>query len=1178
MTCMPLVSIVIPAYKFRYLEQALDSALAQTYPNLELVISDDSPDDRIATLVESKQAATSTPIRYARNESPLRERRNTIRAISLAQGKYVKFLHDDDVLEPSCVAALVAAMEGNINVRLASARRQRIDEDGQALPDILATCSPFSGDVLVNGPELVSLLADYTLNFIGEPSCVLCRRDDLLAIGEQLMFLNGKPISWVGDLAIYVKLLQLGDLAFLSDRLTRFRVSREQFSQAGRDKPGIGEKGHADFCQAIRDLGWYRTSGDNRLVQVAPITRLKARLFKPVDLLAALHRASGLGSVPLFSWLGARYPIPAQQQLIEQRLAALNGGPRIAVAVLDRSGAAEAITRTLDNLEQVNLYRNVEAWVCSPSALPALEGRAKIVRLNADHACAETVNRIVAETAADWVLLAQAGSEFLPSGLLMAALDLPTLPDTCHAAYADELARHRDDELGVLLRPDMNLDLLLSSPAGMSAHWLFRRATLHEQGGFAADCGQAFELDWQLRLIEQFGLGSVAHIAEPLLTASPAEAAGEPQHSEHRQAVIQRHLQRRGYEHAVVGSHLSGCHQIDYGHDVEPAVSILIAVRDRLPQIQRCLETLLENTGHANYEVLLLDHGNQESSIRNWLDGIAALNSEQLRVLRFDANRSRSGIRNEAAQQARGDFLLWLEDGAGVLHKDWLQQLLNHALRPEVGAVGAKLLSADGKIRHAGLLLGLHGPIGRAFEGLAHDDHGYMHRLQLDQNYAALSGECLMLRRELFLQAGGFDEDALLARWADADLCLKLQQAGYLNVWTPRATLLMDMPLDTAAGTAEEDAMYARWLPVLARDPSYHPGFSLQEEQAFRLAEPQLAWRPLQSWHPLPTVLAHHADVYGCGHYRVIQPALAMGEAGLIDVAITANLLLPAALERHAPDAIVLQRQTAPERIEAMRRIKAFSQAFKVYELDDYLPNLPMKNRYRQDMSRDVLKLLRQGLATVDRFVVSTEALKEAFAGLHPDIRVIENHLPVNWWGDLQSRRRTSAKPRVGWAGSASHGGDLEMIADVVRELANEVDWVFFGMCPPKLRPYVHEYHAGVPIAQYPQKLASLDLDLALAPVEDNLFNQCKSNLRLLEYGACGFPVVCSDVRCYHDASLPATRVKNRFHDWVEAIRMHLADLDATARMGDDLRRVVRQDWMLEGEHLIAWRKAWLPD
>ena len=150
------------------------------------------------------------------------------------------------------------------------------------------------------------------------------------------------------------------------------------------------------------------------------------------------------------------------------------------------------------------------------------------------------------------------------------------------------------------------------------------------------------------------------------------------------------------------------------------------------------------------------------------------------------------------------------------------------------------------------------------------------------------------------------------------------------------------------------------------------------------------------------------------------------------------------------------------------------------------------------------------------------------------------------------------------------------MIADVVKELASEVEWVLFGMCPDRLRPYVHEFHPGIDIDQYPAALARLNLDLAIARVEQNLFNECKSNLRLLEYGACGFPVVCSDLICYQ-GDLPVTRVRNRFKDWVDAIRMHVADLDAAAKMGDELRAAVQRDWMLEGENLEAWRKAWLP-
>lgn len=226
-------------------------------------------------------------------------------------------------------------------------------------------------------------------------------------------------------------------------------------------------------------------------------------------------------------------------------------------------------------------------------------------------------------------------------------------------------------------------------------------------------------------------------------------------------------------------------------------------------------------------------------------------------------------------------------------------------------------------------------------------------------------------------------------------------------------------------------------------------------------------------------------------------------------------------------------------------------------------------------MPKDVLKSLKRGISYSDRFVVSTERLAEVFSSVHSDIRVVHNRLDPLVWENLVSLKRQSHKPRVGWAGGVGHTGDLEMIADVVKALSDEVDWVFFGMCPDKLRPYIKEFHLGVPIEDYPQKLASLNLDLALAPLEQNLFNECKSNLRLLEYGACAVPVICSDVRCYA-GDLPVTRVKNRFRDWIEAVRTHLADLDEAARQGSALQAMVQRDWMLKGERLASWQKAWL--
>ncbi|MCW0417378.1 hypothetical protein NB689_003132 [Xanthomonas sacchari] len=148
----------------------------------------------------------------------------------------------------------------------------------------------------------------------------------------------------------------------------------------------------------------------------------------------------------------------------------------------------------------------------------------------------------------------------------------------------------------------------------------------------------------------------------------------------------------------------------------------------------------------------------------------------------------------------------------------------------------------------------------------------------------------------------------------------------------------------------------------------------------------------------------------------------------------------------------------------------------------------------------------------------------------------------------------------------------------MVQALAGEVHWVFMGLCPERLRRHVHEVHAGVDFARYPQALAALGLDLALAPLEDNLFNRCKSNLRLLEYGACGYPVVASDLPPYRDGALPVTLVKNRFRDWVNAIRAHLADADARTAAGMALRATVQRDWLLQGANLQEWRAAWLPD
>ncbi|HUE91243.1 glycosyltransferase [Pseudomonas sp.] len=1158
----------MPAFKAAYLREALDSLQAQTYRPLELVICDDCLTDQVQQLVDSYRAIIDFPIRYERNMPRLRESKNLAKCVGLTRGEYLKFLYDDDVLHPECIARMADVLCNSPQVALVSSRRRRIDGLGCRLPDSFATAPLFDEDVLIDGTALVSFLGEHTINFIGEPSTVMCRRDAVAAFGEQVMALNGLPIQWVGDLALYAKLLRQGHLAFLAQPLSDFRVSTEQFSQVGRDRLGIGDKGHENFRRMLRELGWSQTLQKGPLlVAVSPLVQLQD--WKAVDLLACLvEGATTLRSTQVsYDWLQARKASRVQQQLIEQRLGVCAGGPSIVVLVLDRAGDTQGIKRTLTTLFRRSSYSNIQSYVISTSDLLLVAERNGAGFVLVTQGVSEAINRIVGLVEAQWLLLVEAGDEFTVSGLQNIALELAAAPE-CRAVYADAMLRDAHGGLGPALRPDFNLDLLLSYPVSMSRHWIYRRDALLAAGGFDPQFEQALEFELQLRLIELGGLAGLGHVSEPLLITKAVPLRDNPDELR----AIERHLLARGYEQAQVASQWPGRYQLDYGTQGDVGVSILIVAAGPLVRLQRCVESLLAHTVYPSYEILLLQPEAAEAPVRQWLDAIEQMAEATLRVIRPGGNRAQCC--NRARESARSELLVFLSPATAAISDDWLAQMVNHGVRPEVGVVGAKLLSPEGRIEHAGLILGLQGPAGVAFKGEAMDALGYMNRLQVEQNYSAVSGDCMMIRKDLFAELGGFDEAALGGRWSDLDLCLKVREAGLLTVWSPRVQLMIDGEVRVSA-PAEDDLLYDRWLPQLASDPAYNDAFSTQ--RPFQLAELPLTWRPLNSWRPLPTVLALPADRLGCGHYRVIQPFKAQQGKALLDGTLSFSFMSPVDLQRYDPDVVIMQRQYMPEQLAAMQRIQRFSRAFKVYELDDFLPAIPLHSAHREHMPRDVRKSMRLALRMVDRFVVSTPALADACSGLHERIHVVENRLPVLWWKSLQGQRRQSARPRVGWAGGIGHHGDLLLIADVVKELASQVDWVFFGMCPEKLRPYISEFHPGVEIEAYPAALAALNLDLALAPLEQNLFNECKSNLRLLEYGACGFPVICSDVGSYR-CELPVTRVRNRTRDWLAAIREHLHDRDASEAMGDALQAHVRAHWMLEGAALQQWSRAWLPD
>lgn len=1127
----PLFSIILTTFnRPQLLKDALDSLATQTLQDFEVILVNDHGCP-VESLLEN-YAFALTYIRQGRNQG-LSAARNA--GLRLARGRFIAYLDDDDLYLPGHLETLAKAFAEHPDSVIYTAAEyvnERLEEGGrvEVSRHMPFAHQAYSKDRLFTQnyiPVNTWSHPRYMLEQVGEFDRGLAAFEDwdmLLRLAERY------PFVYVAEVTAEVHQREASNQDhMLARQRNTFPALYRQFYER------------------------YQGSASDALRQARQ------------RVLAHLHDSpeQRLPSFTLEDWLAARLPTATENRLINEYLASHAGGPALQIIVLDPQGQTAALMQTLKSLSSEHcLYATLSIVVLTVSAIPCTAATDKLHFLAIQpQDWVQVLNQWLTESRADWFMLARAGDEFTPSGLMIAGLELAANPD-CRAIYGDQLQRLGDGSLGGAFLPDFNLDFFLSVPVLMGRYWLFRRELVVQGGGFAADYAEAIEFELLTRLIEEGGLTGLGHIDEALLiTAAPALRDNPDE-----RRVIERHLARRGYQ-ARLREGLAGRYQLDYQHPQQPLVSIVIRADAPLAHLQRCIDSLLEQTRYAHYEVLLIEGDALPAATREWLCGVAALDDERMRYLPVRTI-------NEAIDQLRGEYLLLLSAEAAVIQGDWLDELLNHAQRPEVGVVGGKLLNAAGRVQHAGLILGLRGVAARAFAGEALESTGYLQRLQVDQNYSAVSEACLLVRTQIFRQLGGLDEG--LSAFRDVDFCLRVHQAGYLVVWAARALLLHEgnWPTPTAA---EQERLYERYLPQLAHDPAYNRNLSLNGHGFQIESDSGLTWRPL-TWRPLPVTLVHPADLYGCGHYRVLKPFAALKEAGLIDGMASCGLLQVADLQRCAPDVIILQRQIGDERLEAMRRIQKFSQAFTVYELDDYLPNLPLKSVHRGQMPKDVLKSLRRGLQCVDRFVVSTEALAEAFAGLHGDIRVVNNYLPVNWWGELAAQRRQGRKPRVGWAGGAGHTGDLELIADVVKALADEVEWVFMGMCPAKLRPYVHEVHDGVAIDAYPAALAALNLDLALAPLEQNLFNECKSNLRLLEYGACGFAVVCSDVRCYQQDGLPVTRVKNRFKDWLDAIRQHISDLDACAAQGDRLYAAVRQNWMLEGNNLQRWKSAWMPD
>ena len=267
-----------------------------------------------------------------------------------------------------------------------------------------------------------------------------------------------------------------------------------------------------------------------------------------------------------------------------------------------------------------------------------------------------------------------------------------------------------------------------------------------------------------------------------------------------------------------------------------PLISIIIPNKDQRDTLKQCLDSVERRSTYQNYEILVVENNSEEAETFAYYEELKQ--KKNVRVLTWGGEFNYSAINNFAVREAKGEYLVFLNNDIQVITPGWLEELLANCQRPEVGIVGAKLYYPDDTIQHAGVIIGMGGVAGHAFRGMKRSRTGYLHKASLQMDYSAVTAACMMVERSVFEAIGGFEE-ALVVAFNDVDLCLRVCQKGYLVVYNPHVELYHYESKSRGADDSKEkvnrfkqetEFMKTRWRDLLKKgDPYYNKNLTLSK-------------------------------------------------------------------------------------------------------------------------------------------------------------------------------------------------------------------------------------------------------------------------------------------------------------------------------------------------------------
>jgi GT2 family glycosyltransferase len=472
----------------------------------------------------------------------------------------------------------------------------------------------------------------------------------------------------------------------------------------------------------------------------------------------------------------------------------------------------------------------------------------KIISVKSGANLAAMLNSALESVQGEFVAIINQHDKIPAHALFFLAREIGNYPDTDVIYTDDDRINELNGRLDPRFKPDWNPDLFFSFNY-LSNLCAYRADQVRQLDGYHAGFEGAENYDLILRYLKNTSAPKIRHIPrilyharlpspplDPVLSHLHEEAGNKRKSHQAGKSALNAYFESEGA--TVEEGPVPGLYRIRHPLPAPaPLVSIIIPTRDRVDILKACIESIQQKTDYEHWEMLVIDNQSRESETHAYFEQIQ--NDIRIRVIPYDKPFNYSAINNFAVQYTRGEVLALLNNDIEIITEEWLTEMVSHAIRPRIGAVGAKLLYSNERVQHAGVIIGLGGVAGHAHKYLKHDDHGYCHRAVVSQNLSAVTGACLVVRKSIYQEVGGLNESDLVVAFNDIDFCLKVREAGYRNLFTPYAKLYHhesisrghdDTPEKQAIFINEFGYMKKKWGDKLLNDPAYNPNLTLEFE------------------------------------------------------------------------------------------------------------------------------------------------------------------------------------------------------------------------------------------------------------------------------------------------------------------------------------------------------------